>query len=246
MTRLLAAAPGGSVDAGGGGETPPPPAKTTGIASDAATELLSDIGFLLVPGAPFDRGPAYLMIALRPRPTLAHFDPERIDYWTIQEGAAAAASLAWPMAPSDSLYVWGSIKLVDRVQAHNEFASFGGRLTIARDGELHAALFRSEAPILSIGGHSGPADPLGIELCGYFGLLRAAAADKDINALIEAATPTALYAAFVVRTLAVYRARAAIGMPAPRPASLLYAETRRLEREHESDMRAGIQLASVL
>ena len=37
----------------------------------AARALLDDIGFLLVPGAPFARGRAYLLVALRSAPGLS-------------------------------------------------------------------------------------------------------------------------------------------------------------------------------
>ena len=39
--------------------------------------LLANLGFLLVPGPPLDHGAAYLLVAVRAKPTLAHFDPER-------------------------------------------------------------------------------------------------------------------------------------------------------------------------
>jgi hypothetical protein len=246
MSRLLAAAPGSPAIAGIAGDQPAIPVAPSGIDVDVASGLLESVGFLLVPGAPFGHGTAYLMVALRPKPTLAHFDPERIEYWTTERERPTRATLEWPIAAVDGSYTWGLITTVDRVPARNEFASFGGRLTTARDGERHAALFRSDAPILSVGGHSGDADPLGVHLAGHFASLRAAAGDAAIAHKINAVSPLALYAAFIVRTLATFQARSASGASAPRISAVLRSEIRRLELDHPSDFGDGLDIDSMI
>ena len=70
---------------------------TGGLDGASAQELLADLGFLLVPGPPLDAGAASLRVALRPHPTRTHFDPERIEYWTLVDGRAEPIELSWPM-----------------------------------------------------------------------------------------------------------------------------------------------------
>ena len=41
-----------------------------------AAQRLADWGFLAEPDLPDRPGPAYLLVALRDRPTLRHYDPE--------------------------------------------------------------------------------------------------------------------------------------------------------------------------
>ncbi len=43
---------------------------STQVGTGDAGQLLPDVGFLLVPGPPFDTGVAYFLVALDPRPTL--------------------------------------------------------------------------------------------------------------------------------------------------------------------------------
>jgi hypothetical protein len=86
------------------------------------------------------------MIALRPHPTKAHFDAERIEYWTLDDSRAEPTELVWPMSVTSPRYSWGPIRIVDRVRATNTFVSFGGVVAVSRDLDVHAALFRSDAP----------------------------------------------------------------------------------------------------
>src|SRR5262245_7649208 len=59
----------GSADRGTGTLTP-----------TEAASVLQDLGFLVVPGAPGRDSTGYLLVALRPEPTLAHFDPTSVIY----------------------------------------------------------------------------------------------------------------------------------------------------------------------
>ena len=56
-------------------------ALTAPIDPAVAAGLLADFGFIARPDLPDAAGDAYLLVALRDRPTLHHFDPERIDLW---------------------------------------------------------------------------------------------------------------------------------------------------------------------
>lgn len=210
----------------------------------AAHELLADLGFLLVPGSPFDRGPAYLLVALRPRPTHAHFDPEAVEFWSMEGGAAEPTRLEWPMLSASGSYSWGTIKVIDRLNATNRFVSFGGQVNVSRDARVHAALFRSDAPILALGGHSGPADPLAGQICGFFARLRAAAGkDAALGTTSASLSPVALYASFLNLTLGQYEKPVVAEWVPPRLLSVLRAERRRCEAESSVDARAGCDLA---
>jgi hypothetical protein len=215
------------------------------IAADAE-ELLVSLGFLLVPGPPADRGPAYLLVAVRPRPTLSHFDPERIVLWQRESSGACRTTLEWPLVCPSPEYAWGTIDIIDRLGAMNRFASFGGSVSVSRDHDVSAVLFRSDAPILSAGGHSGPADPLGIDATAFFAILRAAAgADSHIGALINGCSSVALYSAFVERMLGVVAARLN-GPGGARLSSLLHQERGRLQRDATTDQREGENLATLI
>jgi hypothetical protein len=199
------------------------------LTAGTAQSLLADIGFLLVPGL-LDHGSSYLLVALRPRPTRRHFDPERITYWAIDGKQPGRHELEWPMATIHGDYEWGPISIIDRVAATNSFVSFGGRLTTSRDGEVHAALFHSEAPILAAGGHSGPADAVAANVSAFFAELRAAAGnDTRVATLAASLDPLALYAAFLARALRAYRTGSAADVASPRLISLLRAERQRIE-----------------
>jgi hypothetical protein len=170
-----------------------------------APDLLDDIGYLLVHGSPFERRAAYLLIAIRPRPTRAHFDPDRIEYWSAGRQAAEQASLEWPMSVPPANYSWGTIKVIDRVAAINQFVSFGGSLSVTHDGTLSAALFRSDAPILALGGRGDAGDPLAASVAGFFARLRAACGrDAAFAREVSAMEPLGIYAGYLVRTLELY------------------------------------------
>ncbi len=71
----------------------------TGLDIDDCESLLADVGFLLVPGAPTPGGNAYLLVALRPKPTRAHFDPERIELWMRANGRSEPAEVSFGERP---------------------------------------------------------------------------------------------------------------------------------------------------
>ena len=54
-----------------------------------ATEVAGQVdhwGFVAHPDLPEAPGPAFLLVALRPAPTLLHYDPEAVDYWVSDDG----------------------------------------------------------------------------------------------------------------------------------------------------------------
>ena len=61
-----------------------------GLDLEHAADAIPEWGFLAEPGAPEGRGPGYLFVALRDKPTLAHFDPELVRFWVSTEGRGAA------------------------------------------------------------------------------------------------------------------------------------------------------------
>ncbi len=56
-----------------------------------AAELLADWGFLADPDLPNRPGPAFLLVAIRAKPTLRHYDPELVEYWVTGTRATACA-----------------------------------------------------------------------------------------------------------------------------------------------------------
>ena len=61
-------------------------------AADVA-ERVRHWGFLAHPDLPDQPGPAFLLVALRPAPTLQHYDPEAVDYWVTEGGRGQRRTL---------------------------------------------------------------------------------------------------------------------------------------------------------
>ena len=121
------------------------------IAADVATRV-GDWGFLAHPDLPDGPGPAFLLVALRPAPTLQHYDPEAVDYWVTEAGRGERRTLTYasPM-PRTEDFAWGLIRLVDRLGVSNEYLTFGGHLDAASVDEVVVAAFASPAPLLRRG-----------------------------------------------------------------------------------------------
>ena len=77
-------------------------------------------GFLAHPDLPDGPGPAFLLVALRPAPTLQHFDPEAVDYSGDGGGRGERRTLTYasPM-PRTEDFAWGLIRLIDRLGISN-------------------------------------------------------------------------------------------------------------------------------
>jgi hypothetical protein len=168
---------------------------------DQADKLLVNLGFdLIEPDRANGGRTSHLLSALRPLPTLKHFDPEEIAYWATEGGRGRAGKLDRDSRyPIDSTYAWGRITLTDRLGINNQFLSFGGALR----AELTSAGvvvvdFSSHAPILRWSGHSQGLDPLTAEVGGFFARMKVPIDFvPGTEALVAAATPNTLYCAFV-------------------------------------------------
>jgi hypothetical protein len=216
----------------------------TTLALEGAGMRLADWGFLATPDLPDRPGPAHLLVAMRERPTLRHFDPERIEYWVSDAGRGRRAELTLETRlPVDQEFSWGPIRLVDRIPVTNEYLTFGGHLAAGRIGESVIAVFTSPAPILRRGGHSQGWDPAATDLGAFFGRLMVAVDyAHGFEALVAAADPVARYAAFVADLVDRYRRSDALRAAHPRLWALLPAEERRLRREHPAMWATGLRL----
>ncbi len=216
----------------------------TVIDATAARSLLDEIGFLLVPGPPVTRGHAYLLVAVRAKPTLDHFDPERIDLWQTEDGHGQSASIEWATREPDfGDFSWGEVRVVDRLNVDNEFASFGGRLEVARLDGVKVCVFSSEAPIVARGGHSQSWGFGAQEIVAYLARLRAASDPRStLEMQIAKLSPTARYASFVSDRLASSNRSERIGWSRA-DRQILLREARRLRDESPGEWKAGVDMA---
>ena len=210
----------------------------------SASRLLANWGFLAEPDLPDRPGPAWLLVAIRPVPTLRHFDPELVEFWVSEQdrGRHAAISHETPM-PLERPFSWGLIRIVDRLKVSNEYLTFGGDLVADAVDDAVVAVFTSPAPLLRRGGHSQAWDPPAEWLGAFFGrMLVAVDYEPGFEALVAAAEPLARYAAFVADCTARYRASSSRRLDQPDMWALMEAEERRLRREHPEAWAAGDQL----
>ena len=173
--------------------------------ADAARALTTDLGFLLLEPDPTGRRGAltegHLLVALRERPTLRHFDPEELSFYgPVANGAALTTVARLPAGVTQHRSVlWGHVHVVDRVPVENRFLTFGGELTLAGlDGTVTLAHLRSPAPIVRWGGHSQGTDALTLAMGAFFGrLIVPVDFQPGAAARIDAAPPQVLFAAFL-------------------------------------------------
>lgn len=207
----------------------------------AAAPMMAELGFLSSPDLPDRPGPAYLLVAIRAVPTLHHYDPEEVRYWVSESGRGAARVLTRETAlPIDTDFSWGMIRIVDRLRVTNEYLTFGGRLTAADvDGSVMAA-FTSPAPLLRRGGHSQGWDQ-GAECLGaFFGrFLLAVDYAPGFEARAAEADPITRYAAFIIDTVARYRASPGLQGLHGEWWTLVTSERRRLMATHPQAWDAG-------
>ena len=105
-------------------------------------------GFLAHPDLPDGPGPAFLLVAFRPAPTLRHYDPEAVDYWVTEGGRGMRRTLTEKSpTPLSKDFSWGVIRLVDRLGISNEYLTFGGHLNSASvDGHGRRSILVPSAP----------------------------------------------------------------------------------------------------
>lgn len=166
-----------------------------------AARLLAGLGFQLVePDRTNGDETSHLLVALRPEPTLKHFDPESIDYWITEGARGRAARLdRETRLPLVCGFSWGRIALTDRLGVRNEFLSFGGALKAQVNPDATVLVdFGSHAPILRWSGHSQGTDPLAAEVGAFIGRLKVPIDFvPGAEALLAKAAPEALYCAFI-------------------------------------------------
>jgi hypothetical protein len=213
---------------------PDPPDDDPSWLRDAdIADRMAHWGFLAHPDLPDGPGPAFLLVALRPAPTLRHYDPEVVDYWIAEDGRGRRRTLthATHMPRSES-FTWGVIRLTDRLGVSNEYLTFGGRLDAVDLDDAVVAAFTSPVPLLRRGGHSQAWDPGADAVAAFFGRMLAAIAERQaFEAAFGTLDPAMRYAAFVrdfVDRLASARGR---GVPDDDLASLLTREGTRLRRD---------------
>lgn len=167
-----------------------------------ATEVAGQVdhwGFVAYPDLPDGPGPAFLLVALRPSPTLRHYDPEAVDYWVSEDGRGSRRTLTHDSSmPRSEDFSWGLIRLVDRLGVSNEYLTFGGHLDAALVDEVVVAAFASSAPLLRRGGHSQGWDDGADAIGGFFARMMVAVDfQPGFEQSFAAAEPLTRYAAFV-------------------------------------------------
>lgn len=212
-----------------------------------ASQLLADWGFLADPDLPNRPGPAYLLVAIRAKPTLRHYDPELVEFWiTGDKGFGVRETVTFASRlPRRCQFSWGRITVIDRKGVANRYLTFGGTLHAERiDGEV-ICVFESPAPLLRRGGHSQGWDTGAHNVGGFFGRFRAAAGyEHEFERLAAAADPVTRYAAFVHEFVDRYRASEYLRDHYPKLWTIMLAEETRLRREHAEAWVAGGELVA--
>jgi hypothetical protein len=221
-----------------------------GIPMADAMRLVERLGFLDVQGtAPQAPGGANLVVALRERPTLEHFDPERVEYWVAHADRGRPAEITRrTTVPLEQPFEWGTIRVIDRLEVSNSFLSFGGTLrTVAVDAATMLTVFASHAPIMRAAGHSQQSDTWADEVGAFFAeLIIPVHFTPGAEERVTAATPMAVYAAFHVSAAARYRASEELRLTHPGFAAWCGRERQRLATVFPADWEAGGALAREL
>ena len=221
-----------------------------GITFEEAAHHVEHLGFLDVHGtAPQAPGGANLVVALRERPTLVHFDPERVEHWVAEAGRGRPAEITrkTPL-PLEGPFSWGTIRVVDRLEVFNSFLTFGGVVrAIARDPSTTLVVLSSNAPILRSTGHSQGVDLSTGEVGAFFArMMIPIDFAPGAEARIAAAPPMALYGAFHASMEARYEASEELRKTHPGFAAWCHRERARLASAFGSEWEVGKALAAEL
>lgn len=210
-----------------------------------ASELLADWGFLAHPDLPDRPGPAFLLVAIRAKPTLRHYDPELVEYWvTGPRGFGVRETLTYASRlPRLTAFSWGRITVLDRKGVANRYLSFGGTLRAERVESEVICVFESTAPLLRLGGHSQGWDMGAQSVGGFFGRFRAAAGyEHGFERLAADVDPLTRYAAFVKELTARYRSSEYLRDHYPKLWTMMLTEEKRLQRDHATAWANGVDL----
>lgn len=180
-----------------------------------AIKYMANWGYdLLEPLHPGSPGGRLLLVAMRRKPTAAHYDPEGLTLSLADErGALGPVTLhrdARFARPSQVCP--GRISIIDRVGKKLDFYSFGGICTVVRATDPESfTLFivESRAPILALNSLLGHRveDQLVDSTEALFARLRARHAELRINMLpvLSKIPPLSLYAACIESMWRMYR-----------------------------------------
>ena len=211
-------------------------------AAEAATRL-ADLGFLLVDGDYAGAvGRPRLLVALRDRPTLRHFDPEAISYWWFDRDHG---KLNWldrtRRMPVERPISWGRVQVVDRIPVSNQFLTFGGTLRAqVVDPTTIVCSVSSPAPILRWSGHSQGIDLLTDEVGAFMARLRIPIDYVEgAEARVAKVCPLALYAAMLAESLPRLRHSRSLRRVQHGYTRFAESEYTRLTRDAPDDWREG-------
>ncbi len=211
--------------------------------------FLADLGFELVHGDRPDRpAGANLLVALRQTPTLHHFDPEHLDYWSSEGGRGVRRQVDREAPQPEHPVAWGTVSVVDRLGVSNAFFTFGGRIRVGDvDPATRVVVLGSPAPIMRAGGHSQGKDVRADEVGAFFARLRAAVgADVELEGRVLGIPPLILFAALIADVRARTEGHHALAAARPGYAAWGGEEWRRLEAAAPDALAAGIGLLETL
>ena len=220
---------------------------TDGILTPAeAASVMHDLGFLVVAGTPGRDSTAYLLVAIRARPTLEHYDPTSVVYWAHAGVHDAPMCLDRSTAlPLDGPFSWGAVRVTDRLGVGNEFLGFGGWLSAAPVDDTLVAVFATPGPVIRRGGHSQPWDPGAAHLAAYHARLRARLAPEPrLEAWLTGMSPLARYSAYLVGAISGFAETPAVSLDRHADLGHLRAEADRLHRDHAEDWSSGQRFAA--
>jgi hypothetical protein len=210
---------------------------------------MGDLGFIAFrtpPGTP--RPDSCLMVMLHDAPTLRHFDPEVVSFWATRAARGHVETMdRSARVPFTEPFSWGRIRIVDRIGARNSYVAFGGTLSGERIADATLLIFRSPAPILRLAGHSQREDRLGQEVLTFFGrLVPRLWTSVDTEREVSAASPEALYAAFLVHTGARSSHSTALRDAQGGETAVVERELSALAAHHPSALAEGHRLLAML